>query len=314
PGDIAFRVAPRLNAAGRMDVARDVVDLLSTRDAVQATQLAAKLNQLNSDRQQEEQKILIAISDQVQDAGERYSLVIAGDAWHRGVIGIAATRVVERYNRPALVISRDECGEAHGSGRSIRSFHLLQALESCADLFTRFGGHAHAVGFSLPSERVPQLTNQLEHFARARLTPADLEPVLDIHAELDFCEITPRLYEELCRLAPFGMGNPQPRFVVRHARVLTPPKLLKEKHLKLKLAASTNGPKFVRGLDAIGWRMAEQHSSITLGDVVDVAFNIDENTHPEFGGLQLNIADLRLSETARAVAQSAVSLAAATSE
>jgi len=269
---------------------------------VQATQLAAKLNQLNSDRQQEEQKILIAISGQMQDAGERYSLVIAGDAWHRGVIGIAATRVVERYNRPALVISRDESGEAHGSGRSIRSFHLLHALESCADLFTRFGGHAHAVGFSLPGERIPQLADQLEHCARSRLTPADLEPVLDIHGELDFCEITPRLYEELRRLEPFGMANPQPRFVVRQARVLAPPKLLKEKHLKLKLGAASNNGKFVRGLDAVGWRMAAQHSCTALGDAVDVVFTLDENTHPEFGGLQLNIADLRHSAAAQASA------------
>jgi single-stranded-DNA-specific exonuclease len=301
-GDIAFRVAPRLNAAGRMDVARDVVDLLSTRDAAQAAQLAAKLSQLNSDRQQEEQKILAAISEQMQDAPERYLLVIAGDGWHRGVIGIAATRVVERYNRPALVISRDESGEAHGSGRSIRSFHLLQALESCADLFTRFGGHAHAVGFSLPGERVPQLATQLEHCARARLSPADLEPVLDIHAELEFCEITPWLYEELCRLEPFGMANPQPRFVIRRARVLASPKLLKEKHLKLKLGAAANGGKFVRGFDAVGWRMAAQHASTALGDTVDVVFTLDENTHPEFGALQLNIADLRHSAAAQASA------------
>src|SRR5581483_1591782 len=153
--DIAFRLGPRLNAAGRMDVARDVVELFSTRDAARARELAEKLNQLNGERQQEEARIIEEIEKLLAEPGARepYCLVVDGDGWHRGVTGIAATRVVERYGRPALVIARDDTGEAHGSGRSISRFHLLEALESCRTLFTRFGGHAHAVGFSLPSER-----------------------------------------------------------------------------------------------------------------------------------------------------------------
>ncbi len=158
-GEIAFRVAPRLNAAGRMDVARDVIDLFSVKDLERAREIAGRLDRLNAERQEEERKILDEISQRLeQDPSlhQAYCVVVDGDGWHRGVIGITASRVVEKYGRPALVISRDG-EEAHGSGRSIRAFHLLNALESCRDLFSRYGGHSHAVGFALPSANVGAL-------------------------------------------------------------------------------------------------------------------------------------------------------------
>ena len=151
--EVAFRIAPRLNAAGRMDVARDVVDLFSLKDPEQAHGIATRLNQLNADRQDEERRIIESIEQRIADEPalrEAYCMVIDGDAWHRGVIGITATRVVERYSRPAFVISC-QGEEAHGSGRSIPAFHLLNAIEACRELFSRFGGHAHAVGFALPA-------------------------------------------------------------------------------------------------------------------------------------------------------------------
>ncbi len=239
-GEIAFRIAPRLNAAGRMDVARDVIELFSVKDPVRAREIAARLDQLNGERQEEERRILQAIEQRVeQEPGLRdaYCVVIDGDGWHRGVIGITATRVVERYGRPALVLSHDN-GEAHGSGRSIRAFHLLDALESCRELFTRYGGHSHAVGFSLPSDRVPELRAHLDQYARVRLTPADFEPVLDVDAELDLEQVTPDLFRALEQLEPFGQGNPEPVFTARGVRMMAPPKILKDKHVKLKLAAA----------------------------------------------------------------------------
>ena len=178
-GEVGFRIAPRINAAGRMDVARDVIELFSVKDAARAREIANKLDQLNADRQAEERRILEAIDSRFEQEPallDSFCLVIDGDGWHRGVIGITATRVVERYCRPTLVISRDG-DEAHGSGRSIRAFHLLNALESCAPLFTRFGGHAHAVGFSMPAANLPELCAHLDAYARARLTLADFEPV-----------------------------------------------------------------------------------------------------------------------------------------
>ena len=242
--EIAFRIAPRLNAAGRMDVARDVVELFSVKDPARAKEIAGRLDQLNAERQEEERRILQAITERFeQEPGlcNAYCVVVDGDGWHRGVIGITATRVVERYGRPALVLSHDG-GEAHGSGRSIRAFHLLDALESCRELFTRYGGHSHAVGFSLPSDRVPQLRAHLDQYARQRLTPADFEPLLDLDAELNLDQVSPELFQALERLEPFGQANPEPIFSARAVRLMAPPKILKDKHVKLKLAAAIAPP------------------------------------------------------------------------
>src|SRR5580658_7874470 len=152
-GEVGFRIAPRINAAGRMDVARDVIELFSVKDVAHARELAAKLDQLNTSRQEEERRILRSLEDRISgdpSLCDAYCIVLDGEGWHRGVIGITATRVVERYNRPTFVISRDG-EEAFGSGRSIRAFHLLEAVESCRDLFSRYGGHAHACGFAMPA-------------------------------------------------------------------------------------------------------------------------------------------------------------------
>ena len=162
--------------------------------------------------------------------------MVDGEGWHRGVIGIAATRVVERYHRPAIVIAR-EGEEAFGSGRSIRPFHLLEAVESSHNLFTRYGGHSHACGFAMPSANVPQLRAELDAFARTRLTLADFDPVLDVEAELDLDEITPGLFQVLQLLEPYGAGNHEPAFAARGVRLIAPPKILKDKHIKLKLKA-----------------------------------------------------------------------------
>ena len=168
---------------------------------------------------------------------DAFCIVIDGEGWHRGVIGITATRVVERYGRPALVISRNG-EEAHGSGRSIRAFHLLDALESCAGLFTRFGGHAHAVGFSLPAANLPELRARLDEYARTRLTLADFEPSLNFDAELALDQVTPELFNLLRRLEPFGVGNPEPVFAARAVRLMASPRVMKDKHVKLRLSAA----------------------------------------------------------------------------
>jgi len=166
--------------------------------------------------------------------------VVDGEDWHRGVIGITATRVVEKYNRPTVVISRDG-EEAFGSGRSIKAFHLLEAIESCSNLFSRYGGHAHACGFAMPAANVDELRTRLDAFARARLTPADFDPVLDVDAELHLSEITPQLFQALRMLEPYGVGNPEPVFTARNAQLAAPPRILKDKHVKLKVRAGARG-------------------------------------------------------------------------
>ena len=242
--EVAFRIAPRINAAGRMDIARDVIDLFSVKDVDRARLLAGKLDRLNADRQEEERRILRSIDERISGDPalcEAYCIVVDGEGWHRGVIGIAATRVVERYHRPAIVIAR-EGDEAFGSGRSIRPFHLLEAVESSHKLFTRYGGHSHACGFAMPSANVTQLRAELDAFARTRLTAADFDPALDVEAELDLDGITPGLFQVLRLLEPYGTGNHEPAFSARSVRLIAPPKILKDKHIKLKLkAGESNG-------------------------------------------------------------------------
>ncbi|HWY70619.1 MAG TPA: single-stranded-DNA-specific exonuclease RecJ [Terriglobales bacterium] len=306
--DVAFRIAPRMNAAGRMDVAQTVIELFEAKEEDKARDLASRLNQLNSDRQQSEQQIVQSLEQRLTEPqfADARCIVLDGDGWHRGVIGIAATRVVERTYRPALVISREN-GEGHGSGRSIPAFHLLAALESCHELFTRFGGHSHAVGFSLPSERIAELRQRLDDYARDRLTPNDLIPVLEAESEIELSGITPELIRTVQRMEPFGVGNREPMFISRNLRVLLPPKVLKEKHTKLRVE-QTNGR--AMRFDAMAWRMAERISNegILANDCVDVAFTLDENTHPEFGGIELRVCDFfrsgnqRIDETAQGTA------------
>ena len=304
PADIGFRLAPRLNAAGRMDVAQDVIELFTSKDEARVAELALKLDQLNGERQQEEARILKEIYQRLDEdtsASQAHCIVIDGVGWHRGVIGITATRVVERYCRPTLVIAHD--GEdAHGSGRSLPCFHLLEALESCGELFQRFGGHAHAVGFALPGKRVPQLRAAMIAFAGSRLTPEDLLPMLRVDAEIALHEVTPALLRDLRQLEPFGHGNPEPVFVARGCRVATPPKIMRDIHMKLRLLPNPAPAHPGKPLDALGWRMAErvQKEKILAGDVVDVAFKVEENEHPDFGGLQINICDfVRAGESAQ---------------
>ncbi|HKD02267.1 MAG TPA: single-stranded-DNA-specific exonuclease RecJ [Terriglobales bacterium] len=295
-GEVAFRVAPRLNAAGRMDVARDVIELFTVRDAARAREIASRLDQLNAERQEQERKIVDAIYARVEEETalrDAYCMVIDGEGWHRGVIGITATRVVERYGRPALVISR-EGDEAHGSGRSIAAFHLLNALESCGGLFTRYGGHAHAVGFALPASRIPELRTHLDSYARARLALADFEASLQVDAEMDLGEVSLALYQALCRMEPFGIGNPEPVFAARQVRMVAPPRVIKDKHVKLKLGMA-NGSGWRRAItfDALGWHMGEklEQAKLLAGDALDIVFSVEHNQHPEWGGLELGLRD-----------------------
>ena len=333
--EVAFRIAPRINAAGRMDAARDVVELFSVKDIERAREIAGRLDRWNSDRQDEERRILESIErrlDEEPALRDTYCMVIEGEGWHRGVIGITATRVVEKYGRPALVLSR-EGEESHGSGRSIPEFHLLDALESCRALFSRYGGHAHAVGFALPAANVEQLTAQLDAYARARLTLADFEPHLEFDAVLPLENVTPELHQTLSLLEPFGMDNPEPIFTASRVRLMSPPQTLKEKHVRLRVAPALDEPVEVAAHDftprchpdsvgtglrssqtgqrpvstqpssswrrnvtfkAMGWGLKESCDQLQLlaGDHLDVAYSLGMNDHPEFGGLELTLQDI----------------------
>jgi len=242
--EVAFRIAPRINAAGRMDVARDVIELFSVKDPARAKELAAKLDKLNTDRQEEERRILAAAEDRFSNDRalcDAYCIVVDGDGWHRGVIGITATRILERYNRPTIVISL-EGEEAFGSGRSIPAFHLLEAIESCRDLFSRYGGHAHACGFAMPAANVPELRARLDAFARSRLTLTDFDPVLELDGQVLLEDVSPEFFRALHLLEPYGVGNPEPVFAARAVQVTAPPRILKDKHVKLRVRGGESDP------------------------------------------------------------------------
>jgi single-stranded-DNA-specific exonuclease len=298
--DVAFRLAPRINAAGRMDVASEVIELFTTRDRARAQELAAKLERLNAERRATEAEALAVIEARLaedEELAEDRLLVIDGDGWHRGVIGILASRVVERTAKPALVISVED-GVAYGSGRSVDGFQLLDAIESCADLFTRFGGHAFAVGFSLPATSLPELKARLRIYAGERLVSGQPEHRLRIHAELPLDRITTVLAGWLRKLEPFGHGNAAPVFVARGARLLTSPRIMKERHIRLELAQESAQPLPLAGsgMRAVGWNMAARVAALglTQGSRIDLAYRIRENDHPEYGGLEVEIVGIEL--------------------
>jgi single-stranded-DNA-specific exonuclease len=303
--DIAFRLAPRINAAGRMDVASDVIELFSTRDPARAVELAAKLERLNRERRDVEAIALTAIDARLESdvelAADRL-LILEGDGWHRGVIGILASRVVEHTAKPAIVIGVED-GVAHGSGRSVDGFALLAAIEGCADLFTRFGGHAFAVGFAMPATSLSELKRRLRLYAEKNLAARQPERILRIHAELALDRITSVLAGCLRKLEPFGHSNPEPVFVARQVRLLTPPRIMKDRHIRLELARAAQSPAGAApsaSIRAVGWSFARRAAELGLraGSIVDLAYRIRENPDPDFGGLEVDIADIEVASQA----------------
>jgi single-stranded-DNA-specific exonuclease len=312
--EIGFRLAPRINAAGRMDIASDVVELFLTRDAGRATELAEKLNRLNDDRRATEAKALEAIEAQLEtlrgtDGEFLAECIVLDDAeWHRGVLGILASRVVDRTGRPALVLTHEE-GQAHGSGRSIAGFHLLDALtavhaassdingrEGSGALFTRFGGHAHAVGFSLPSERVTILRERMRRHGASLLTGPMLTPDLECDAEVSLSDMTQDFFDWLMRCAPFGIGNREPVFMTRGVTLMAEVRLIKEKHVCLQLRGEGETVRF----SALGWSRTvnwlERCRDLELrqGSRIDIVYRLKEKTNPQYPGLELEMVDLRV--------------------
>jgi single-stranded-DNA-specific exonuclease len=282
-GQVAFRVAPRINAAGRMASADDVVELFLTSDPERARTIAAQLHQLNQERQETEAEIVQTILEECQRVpvtAAQAALVFCGRDWHRGVVGIVASRLVERFSRPVIVLSADPAtGQAQGSGRSIAGFHLLEALESMSGLFTRFGGHKQAVGLGLPVERVDEFRARLNAWAAARLSADDFRPRIEIDAIAGADEIRDETAAELLALGPFGFGNPSPVLAIRGAEVVSTPQVFAEKHLRTCLRQ--NG----RMLSVTAWRFAERAAELAAGSLVDAAITVEADDFARGRGL-----------------------------
>jgi single-stranded-DNA-specific exonuclease len=263
--DVSFGLAPRLNAAGRMDHADPALELLLTRDPARARALAGELDQINRQRQRLEQGIFsqaLSMVDGSPELGQAACLVLAAQGWHRGVLGIVASRLAERFNRPALLLSVEN-GKAVGSGRSVEGFHLQKALASLAHLLTHYGGHSQAVGCTLPTAAVAELGRGLNELAAGALPEPGRPKPLHLDAVAEVGDLGSAALSALEKLAPFGQGNPEPILACLGARVESVG-LVGENHLKLKLAQEGDWA------PAIGFNMAE--FAPLAGDTVDVAF------------------------------------------
>ena len=285
---VAYQIAPRLNAAGRMDTARDAVELFLTEDAARAAELAGGLHEHNADRRQAEDEVR-EICERVRVEEAEAALVYYDEKWHRGVIGIVASRLVERFHRPVFVLGRNpEDGLAQGSGRGIPGFHLLAALESMADLFVRFGGHEHAAGVALEAARVDEFRRRFNARAAACLRPEDFLPRLEIDALAGLADLTEPNAADVFALAPFGRGNPPPLFAALGVEVAGVSPLGKDgKHLRVTVRGGG------RVLELKAWRFAERAAELPLGARVDVAFTIEEDAYSAARGYPGWAANLR---------------------
>jgi single-stranded-DNA-specific exonuclease len=290
---VGFILAPRVNAAGRMSTPDIATRLLLATDegAIdEARGLAQQLNDENLKRQTEEADLVTQARKAIETdpaIGAHNVLVVGGEGWHRGVIGIAASKLVDAYCKPAIVLSVDG-GIAHGSCRSIPAFDMLDALERCSDLFLRFGGHKQAAGLTMEAARVPEFRARINAHANEVLEPDQLRPRLRIDGILNLKHITPDLVDGLNALAPFGLANPRPVFHAMPVEIVDGPRPLKDRHLKMTFRQDG------RSFRAIAWRAAERAAFLTEHRAgVNLAFSLDQN---EFQGetyLELTVADFK---------------------
>jgi len=294
---IGFVLAPRVNAAGRMSTPDIAARLLLAADETmgeEARALAEQLDAENLRRQQEEADIVSEARKIVEtdlEVGSRTVIVVAGERWHRGVIGIVASKLVDAFHRPAIVIST-EGDLAQGSCRSIPSFNMLAALESCAELMSKFGGHKQAAGLTLETSRIRELRARVNDFAEACLTPDDLRPRLWIDGSLTFRSINEQVVSELSTLAPFGAGNPCPIFRTSRVEVIDGPRRLKDRHLKM---AFKQDGRILRG---VAWRASERESFVAEHRAaIDLAFSLENDIYNGERYLQLSVADFRAPES-----------------
>ncbi|MDA2923744.1 single-stranded-DNA-specific exonuclease RecJ [Acidobacteria bacterium AH-259-L09] len=293
--DVAFKLAPRINAVTRMGGHHEVVDLFFLDDHSDARKIVQEMNTKNSLRQQEERGILAEIEERFKqdpDSFKKKFLVVAGRHWHRGVIGIVASRLVERFYRPVLVLSIED-SFCQGSGRSIPGFNLLEAFDHCQELFAQYGGHAQAVGCTLDerfceSQKINELAHRLEAYTASKLSPEELIPSLRIESCLSPDEISFSLYEEIQQLAPFGTRNPVPVFASKEVNVVGGPWVLKGRHLKLQVRCDGSR------VDAIWWRKGALADTISAGSRVDLAYTMSRDSYLGEEKLLLTIRDLHL--------------------
>jgi len=286
---IGFRIGPRINAAGRMDVARHVVELFEAADFNKGRELAMLLDSRNRERQKVQQQITELALLETESHDGRNFVVVAGEGWHQGVIGLAASRIAEKLYRPTIVLSLKD-GFGHGSARSISNFHLLNALDACQDLFEQYGGHAAAAGMKIRHENIVELRERLNEYAAKIFGDEELVPELKIEAVVTSKTLGLDLVDDVARFEPFGAGNPKPVFVTRDLALRDEPFVMKDKHLKLKLFGDDNRP-----FEAVWWDGVERSKGQTLkpNSRIELAYVPEANVWQGNRRLQLVVEDLR---------------------
>ncbi|MCM0081626.1 single-stranded-DNA-specific exonuclease RecJ [Geomonas sp. Red32] len=288
-GAVGFRLAPRINAAGRLEDAAVGLELLLTSDPVKAKAIATQLDDSNAERQAIERATLEEARVMLKEGAcrGRKSIVLGSKLWHPGVVGIVASRIAELFHRPVILFALED-GTGRGSGRSIPSFHLLDAIRSCADHLLKYGGHSHAAGVSIAEEELERFALSFDEAAAGALDAEALVPVLPYDAELSPAQVDEGLPAELERMKPFGMGNPEPSFLLKGAEVREC-RVLKGGHLKLRIAGQG------KSFDAIGFGLAEKEPGI--GERIDLVFTAGFNDWNGKRSLQLTVKDLRPEES-----------------
>ncbi len=278
--DVIFKIGPRINASGRMQSGREAVDLLVARDAADALEKAKAIDQYNKDRKEldkritEEANAILSLRDEIHS--DKKSIVIYNKEWHRGIIGIVASRLTELYYKPAVVLTHSN-GLATGSSRSVQGFDIYKAVDASRDLLENFGGHTYAVGLSLKEENIPEFTRRFEEYVANNITTTQLTPQLDIDTYITFADITPRLLSLLKRFNPFGPGNQKPVFCTRNVTDFGTSKLVGKQleHIKLELVDDTSGKVF----NGIAFNLAGHFDHIHAGKTFDICYTIEENKH-----------------------------------
>jgi single-stranded-DNA-specific exonuclease len=301
---VAFRLAPRINAAGRMDTAKDVIELFLTDDEGRAREIAEKLDLLNRERQQVEAEIVETLLKQCEEmagVADQAAFVFAGHGWHLGVLGIVASRLVERLCRPVFVLSNsssmDEDAGPHlsGSGRSIAAFHLLGALEAMPELFAKFGGHKQAAGLTMPAFQLAEFQRRFHEHAAAVLSADDMRPLFTADAEAAFSEFNDSNVEQLMRLGPFGFGNPAPLLYISGAEVAGPAKALTEgKHFNVPIRHDG------RMLFCKAWNFGDRAEIFQPGAKLDLLVQVDEDAYSRKRGYSpwcVVLKDVRMAES-----------------
>lgn len=296
--DVVFTIGPRINAAGRIEKGSSAVKLLITGDATLANDVGNSINEHNTTRRELDKNITAHALDMVAnlpDVVTRNSTVVYHPEWHKGVIGIVASRLIENYYRPTIVLTQTN-GHVAGSARSVNGFDLYEAIEACSHLLIQFGGHKHAAGLTMETDNVPAFVDAFEAYVRKTIDPKMLTPQVEIDTEIALTDITEKFFKVLTQFAPFGPGNMNPVFVTHNVYLSAPPRVVGQKHLKLLVVPEAGKPQF----ECIAFNQADMIQQFERDKPFSICYSIEANTWKDKTTLQLNIKDIRVDKKKKA--------------